>query len=181
MGHEDWTVAGRGHRHLTHYGGRAFEALVGACGEGPLLTRCRAAMILGRFRDPRAFPVLVAMLEDPAPEIRYDAAMALGLLGDLQALPILLTKARLREIGDEVAYGATQGLCELGKEAVPALLQALPKASETVQQTIVWALMRAGDPHVLPVLRAMLPEASPSLRETLEEAIEEIEAMPDSG
>lgn len=138
-------------------------------------------MLLGHIRDPRAFPVLVAMLEDPAPEIRYDAAMALGLLGDLRAVPILLDKARLRDIGDEVALGATQGLCELGKEAVPALLQALPEVSETVQQTIVWALMRADAPDVLPVLRAMLPEASPSLRETLEEAIEEIEATPHLG
>ena len=56
------------------------------------VVRRRAALAIGRIGDPAGTPILLELLDDPAPVVRQDAAFAIGLAGDLSAFD------RLREI-----------------------------------------------------------------------------------
>jgi len=51
--------------------------------------RQEAALVLGRIRDPRAIPALVAALRDPASAVRWRAASALAQFQDPSAIPAI--------------------------------------------------------------------------------------------
>ena len=89
-----------------------------------------------------------------------------GLLG-LLALPACTRRElRDREIRDEVAIVAgregalaersMEELRKFGRDAIPPIESALPKASPTGQLNLVMALRRLGDPEAIPLLRHLV-------------------------
>jgi HEAT repeat protein len=89
---------------------------------------------LGQLRDPRAFEILVPLLDDA--EINYEVAWALGEIGDRRAIRPLI--AVLRDRHAVVRTLAIQSLERLrATEALPAIRalltdRALPSAGDQV-------------------------------------------------
>jgi HEAT repeat protein len=96
--------------------------------------RYYAVHVLGQLTDPRAFDILVPLLDDR--EISYKVAWALGEIGDRRAIRPLI--AALRDRDALVRVMAIQSLDKLGAtEALPAIRalltdQALPSAGDQV-------------------------------------------------
>jgi HEAT repeat protein len=93
-----------------------------------------AVLLLGQLRDPRAFEILVPLLDDA--EIDYEVARALGEIGDRRAIRPLI--AALRDRHALVRTLAIQSLEKLrATEALPAIRalladRALPSAGDQV-------------------------------------------------
>jgi cyclophilin family peptidyl-prolyl cis-trans isomerase/HEAT repeat protein len=90
--------------------------------------RARAALALGRLRDPRALPLLQTLVQDPEPAVRQNAAFGLGLTAG--GGPIALT-----QLATEVDPGTRARLCDaVGlqgvQDAVPALTAALDESAQ---------------------------------------------------
>lgn len=96
----------------------AIDALLTALADRavPASVRGQAAEALGRARDPRVVPALIAALGDPEAEVRFFAAFALGQSGDAAALPALERVAA----GDDAEVA---GWGSLTQEALAALEQ----------------------------------------------------------
>ena len=89
------------------------------------------------------------------------------LLVGLTALPACTRRElREREIRDEVeiiaaregalAERSMEELRKYGRDAIPPIEAALPKASPTGQLNLVMALRRLGDPEAIPLLRQLV-------------------------
>lgn len=72
---------------LATIGTPAFEPLVAALSDSKTGARLAAIRSLGKMKDPRVIPPLIAKLEDAFPEMRSSAATALGEIG-APALPM---------------------------------------------------------------------------------------------
>jgi HEAT repeat protein len=96
--------------------------------------RYYAVVLLGQLKDPRAFEILVPLLDDA--EINYEVAWALGEIGDRRAIGPLI--AVLRDRHALVRTLAIQSLEKLrATEALPAIRalltdRALPGAGDQV-------------------------------------------------
>ena len=99
-----------------------------------VLSRTRAAELLGASSDPCALPSLTRLLGDRSADVRVAAARALGELGDPGAIPALL-----RALDDERLV--PDGIVTL------ALLQLAPMAATDDRQR---ALRAAAEPHLSP-------------------------------
>jgi HEAT repeat protein len=109
---------------------QAVPALLGAVSteEPDQETRLNATWALGRCRDARAVPALVALLDDPFAGERKAACFALGDIGDHSACDPLAK--RLAASGEEidVRWNVALALARLGDErAVPTLLSMLDR------------------------------------------------------
>lgn len=80
-----------------------------------LIVRGRAALMLGKLRDPRAVDPLIQALEAPGHQTPLYAAQALGKLGDRRAIPPLLHIAS--NANDKVREAALESLKRLGYES----------------------------------------------------------------
>ncbi|EQD42336.1 hypothetical protein B1B_14095, partial [mine drainage metagenome] len=144
---------------------------------------------LGRIRDPRALPTLLAATEEPASPTVVSAIHALGDLGLRKGAPrlrMLLTSPvrtirgsaaeglgrlggggdvaplmeRLADPDPWVRRGASVGLGYLrARRAASALRARLSDPDSEVRLAAVWAIGRIGDPRSRPRLLAMLEEA----------------------
>jgi len=61
---------------------------------GYIRVRFEVVGLLGRFKDPRGVPVLIAALDDKSPRVAARAALALGQMRIVEALPALLKYVR---------------------------------------------------------------------------------------
>lgn len=74
--------------------------------------RYRAVWALGATRSPRAYPTILARLQDPDERVRYDATMALGRFGYVQAVEPLIDLIELPasrafpQAGDRLLHSA---------------------------------------------------------------------------
>jgi HEAT repeat protein len=76
-----------------------------------LIVRGRAALMLGKLRDPRAVDPLIRALEAPGHQTPVHAAQALGKIGDPRAIePLLMLAANGRDRTREVALEALERL-----------------------------------------------------------------------
>lgn len=77
-----------------------------------LIVRGRAAMMLGKLRDPRAVDPLIRALNAPGHQTPLHAAQALGKIGDPRAIePLLMLAANGR---DKTRQAALEALDKLG-------------------------------------------------------------------
>jgi hypothetical protein len=101
-----------------------------------------------------------------APHVSSARALPWLIVG-LLALPACTRRElREREIRDEVeiiaaregalAERSMEELRRYGRDAIPQIESALPKASQTGQLNLVMALRRLGDPEAIPLLRHLV-------------------------
>ena len=100
-------------RRLMRFGARAVPQILAVVSGGSPQVRFRAAWILGKSRDPSAYPALAALTEDPDEAVRYDATLALGEPGDARAVPFLKALALRVPSEDCRASAAMSALVKL--------------------------------------------------------------------
>ena len=88
---------------------------------------------------------LIKELQDQ--DVRAHAAWALGSIGLVDAVPALALQ------DPEVRGDATEALVQIGKDAVPALVQALQDQNEYVRLHAAWALGEMGTPEALKAVK----------------------------
>jgi len=126
----------------------AFPELMEALEDEDAAVRANAAEALGKIRDPGAKPALINKLRDPSDDVRINAALALGVMGvDEQEFTIILGMLRegsQEEKGSAaIALGALQRT-----EAVQPLIESLESCNSDVMVNIGWALTNIGKPAV---------------------------------
>jgi HEAT repeat protein len=97
----------------------------------------RAALILGRMKDPRALGPLVAALGHPDPRVRSESCAALGELRDPAAAEPLLMATRDTEY--DVRIRASEALDRLGTAAIMVSMA-----------TLLRPLASPAEPHAIP-------------------------------
>jgi bilin biosynthesis protein len=121
LGHERSAVAFRAEELLEQLAPASLEVLVSELENGP--ASYRAATLLGRMKDTRAFGPLVAALGHPDPRVRSESCAALGELRDPAAAEPLLAATRDTEY--EVRARAGEALDRLGTAAVAVSVASL--------------------------------------------------------
>jgi HEAT repeat protein len=115
---------------------------------------------------------LLPFLSDPAPEVRQ--AAALGLCGhpdEMAARPLI----RALSDGDTLVSDlARSALVEIGKPAVPSLLEVPKDAPQRARINALRALAEIGDYAAIPTLMAALEEDSAMLQHWAEEGLERL-------
>ena len=91
-----------------------------------------------------AVDALIGLLADRNHLIRWEAAKTLGEIADAQAAPALVRT--LEDSDAEVRWLAAEGLVSMGRDGLPALLQAMAR-----HPCAFW--LRSGGRHVLHGLR----------------------------
>jgi len=154
-----------------------------------------AVEVLKEIGDPRAVPVLLALLDrktvmlylgygvDPRMVLRFRVIWALGELGDVRALPKLKTLAA----GQRHAHAAAASIRmieALNDEDRTGALMGLMKSAPTVNSVRGWAaeaLQPVEDPRVNPALIEMLASKDVFLQNTALKVIarrKAVEAVP---
>jgi HEAT repeat protein len=146
----------------------------------------RAAGVLAEMRDPSLKEVFVTALDSRNPIVRQVAAQAIGAFHDPALSPHLLT-----HLHDEFSLAQMWIIESLGelreRNAVEPLLSLLTETdSDTIQQSIIRALGRIGDPSAAPPLQQFFNAESRHVRLRAREVYEQLlgadqEANDDSG
>ncbi len=145
----------------------AAEGLLKALGDKEPEVRRKAALALGRLRDPRASSALLQALQDDYWGTRAYAAEALGRLGDKAAVGPL-TQA-LEDPFAWVQASAATGLGALGDPAaVGPLTSRLPGADPAVKVEILRALARLNTPAAREALAPFRDDPDPRVREAVQ-------------
>ena len=133
-----------------------------------VVTRARAAYLLGLVRDREHVPELVRLLADPSPEVRLVAVRALGAIGDPDAAADVLRA--LHSVRGHVgvpAYLAAEALLSMGTGAAEALLDGLGSDDATVRNAAALVCGRATVASSAPRLRELLDhDPDPEVRTT---------------
>lgn len=126
-------------------------------------TRLHAVRALGRTRDPRAVPALVAALEDPGPEVARHAAGALIELKAVEVvsrvLPVVVDPLNPRP---EEALWVLQGRARPGDAA--GIGRALGELRADLREDAVRLLGSLESPEAIPFLRETLKDPDPQVR-----------------
>ena len=115
----------------------------------------------------RAVPALVEACEVVEGTVRAKVIQVLGEVGDARAVNVLV-----RALADEaVSDDAARGLTRIGKEAVPALVEACELVEGPVRAKVIQVLGKAGDPRAVDVLTRALADADEAVREDAAEGL----------
>ena len=137
-------------------------------GARSVITRARAARLLGLVRDRDHVPELVRLLSDPSPEVRLVAVRALGAIGDPAAARDVLRA--LRSVRGHVgvpAYLVAEALLSMGTGSTPALLEGLGSDDATVRNAAALVCGRATVASSAARLRELLDDdPDPEVRTT---------------
>lgn len=122
---------------------------------GDVIQRRNSAFVLGALREKEAFPALLDLLKDEAPEIRSASAWALGRIGMKEVIPALASYADDPEAG--VRKMVAESLGELkGEDAYRFLLPLLNDKDSEVRAMAVRGIgevkIRKGEDHLIPLL-----------------------------
>ena len=109
-----------------------------------------AAHILGIMRSRSAVPALIAALRDPVPAVQVQAVKALGRAGGATAVPALLQA--LRGADEQTGSQIFVALVQIGRAAVPALIEASASGSAWMRWHCIRALADIDDSQALSVL-----------------------------
>ena len=115
---------------------------------------------------------LIRFLDDPAPEVRQCAALGLAEKADEVA-----TESLVRAMNDEdamVCNLAAHALVEIGKPAVPSLIEAVRDESQAVRIHAIRALAEIKDYRAIPVLMQVIEEDSAALGYWAKEGLERL-------
>ena len=115
---------------------------------------------------------LVPFLSDPAPEMRQCAALGLANKPDESAVPPLV-----KALSDEdtlVGNLAVKALVNIGKPAVPSLIEKVKSASQSARIFALRALVEIRDPRAIPVMMQVMDEDSALLQHWAKEGLERL-------
>jgi HEAT repeat protein len=141
-----WAIQG-----LGELGDRAVLAKLLKATEDPddFFLRYVAAGTLIGWREPRALPALLRLLDDPASEVRTVAVIGVGELGNQANVDVVA--ARLTDKAITVRVSAVQALATIGGDAARERLQAAhnTETNPQVRQALEEALARLQRPMSL--------------------------------
>ena len=120
-----------------------------------------AIYILGLLESPVATPMLIQALNDQVPSVRMQAVKALGRVGDPSAVPALLNA--LRGADEQLGSQIFSALVQLGRAAIPALIDASNSHSTWMRWQAIRALGAIRDRRALPVLVNALSDTDHSV------------------
>ena len=120
-------------------------------------TRRAAAYQLAEFKDKRAVPALLKMLDDDKLNAygKGKTAFALANFKDKRAVPVLLEMLNDKELQTHVKKNEVEGLVQIGDERViPILIDMLndPDLDIDYKKSVLAALAQTGDERVIPAL-----------------------------
>ena len=124
--------------------------------------RVEGAEHLGWMMSRRAVVPLVALMQDPVPEVRIRAAKALGTIGGLDAVESLL--GALRDTNRWSALRIADILSGLGQAAVEPLIREFPHLPPSARVPAIDILGRLRSPLAVPLLRTLLRDPEPNAR-----------------
>jgi HEAT repeat protein len=133
-------------------------------------TRWWATRTLSEIKDPRAIPLLLERLNDPDVAVRHCALLGLRLQPAHEAVEHLV---ELLESNDRLmAHLACNALIAIGKEAVPALMDAVKNQPHAARLEAIRALAHIGDPSSIPTLLAAYEGESAMMEFWADEGLE---------
>jgi len=149
-------------------------ALTGKLESEKPLERYQAVRALGKLGDRQAAPALVDALTDSEAWIRLEVARALVRVGITKAELDAVVR-RLPRAETEVGVLLAQALGDLGKPAVPALLDAIEEDEGHAAAFSLMALARAGRAaaEAVPDLLDLLKHEKPEVRNLAAEALKQ--------
>ena len=149
-------------------------ALTGRLESEKPLERYAAILKLGQLGDKRAAPALIRALGDELAWIRIEAARALVRVG-IDRAGIKALSRRLPRAEAEVGVLLAQALGDLGRPAVPALLDLIEKDEGHGAAYALMALARAGRgaAEAVPDLLDLLKHQKPEVRTLAVEALKQ--------
>ena len=117
---------------------------------------------------------LLPFLNDPTPEMRQCAVLGLAHLGkpDESATPQLV-----QALSDEdalVGNLAVKALINIGKPAVPSLIEKVKSAPQSARILALRALVEIRDPRAIPVMMQVMEEDSALLQHWAKEGLEKL-------
>jgi HEAT repeat protein len=151
--HRDFSVLSSALHVLSMSNVDTIGPLIGLLRHDDADLRTQAALLLGRQRDSRVPPALIAALDDPDPNVRFHVVEALGYMRAGEAVNALLDVA---ESGDFfLAYPALDALSRIGdRGAGPRIVPLL--ADGVLQNPAAEALAELGDEEaVLPLVHLL--------------------------
>lgn len=171
---------------LVGLGFRALPALLSLLGEPRKAARLAAYRGLGRMRDRRALPALVARVDDPSLDAEEKALAARALAAVLDGRDIDLVPSLLRLVRAEDRFlraAAVAGLVRIGNlPAREAVMRAIDDPDSFVREGAARSLAARGDQtwgEAVPrLVRALRAEDDPALLSTLLRALTVVEPPP---
>lgn len=136
-------------------------ALVTALGDAEPDVRWKAAVSLVQI-GPEAAPHLRKQLEAESALARQCAAWALGQLRDKDAAADL--GRALADADEHVRWKAAISLTQIGKDAIPVLLQELRSDHERARQCAVWSLGQLGSQVTPEIMDGLLRDPDSTVR-----------------
>lgn len=127
---------------LGALGEASVPPLLALLGDGDADVRCWVIWTLAQTGSRQAVQPLMAALDDADCDVRIGAALALGELGAAEAAPALV--AQLASWNGLLSRCAAAALEKIGREAVPALIEALEHPKSQVRMWAARALGRIG-------------------------------------
>jgi len=156
---------------LIELGEEAIPALLDLTNSADVDARWWALRTLAQ--SPLARTVwLVPFLNDPAPEVRQCAALGLANKPDESAAPALI-----QALSDEdtlVGNLAVKALVNIGKPAVPSLIEKVKSGLQSARILALRALVEIRDPRAIPVMMHVMEEDSALLQHWAKEGLERL-------
>ncbi len=166
LGSPDLDAGWRAVRRLGRRRGQVVELLAEATASPNTAIRHKAIHALEAVGDPRAYPVVLAMRDDPVDDTRWCVLEVLGGLGKERAIPVLIEVIRTEWEGTPVEVdGAVRGLGAVGEVAIPALLEVIATGSPRVRLNAIWALEWIGGPAVVAPVAELLRDPDQRIRD----------------
>ncbi len=136
---------------------RAQRVLFQAARSPQPAVREAALSILGVIRTRHALPLLMEALADPSEAVRVQAIKALGRLEAPEAVPALVDALATANESTTAQICAT--LAQIGKAAVPALLEGSTSRSAWTRWNCLRALRKTGDMRAVSALARALRDS----------------------
>ena len=156
---------------LIELGEEAIPALLDLTNSADVDARWWALRTLAQ--SPLARTVwLVPFLNNPAPEVRQCAALGLANKPDESA-----TSPLVQALSDEdtlVGNLAVKALVNIGKPAVPSLIEKVKSGSQSARILALRALVEIRDPRAIPVMMQVMDEGSALLQHWAKEGLEKL-------
>jgi hypothetical protein len=137
---------------IVQLGSQAVPALIDSLRDDDPRIRQAACTALGQIGNPAAVSELTKRLQDSVSDVRIAACTALGQIGDPSAVPALVACLNQQDISG----AAANALVQIGKPAVPALIEALTSPSNPVRIAACTALGQIGNPAAVSELTKRL-------------------------
>ncbi len=144
--------------------------------KNPKIARCRAAYMLGKIRDARAYRTLLKIAQDhnEDEDVRFDAIVALGDLRDVRAIPFLVRCLQEQELYLGLTQAAAMALKNMGSLSIQPLAGLLNHTNPEVRAVAIRILGGIGGRHVIRLLKDMLEDKDEEVRIAVAEALAQL-------